>query len=149
LPEVNVPALVIHPRGVIQPPLDATMELAAELPNAHMLITDGATQLGDPEQGLSAIDSFVAGLPTPSGALIGEVGAGATPRGAEELSAREIEVLRLIAVGKSNQQIADALVISYNTVTRHVTHIFIKTGAANRAEAVDYAYRRGILLPRP
>ena len=61
------------------------------------------------------------------------------------LSEREVEVLRLLATGKSNQQIADDLVISYNTVVRHVTHIFSKTSAANRVEAVRYGRRVGLL----
>jgi len=53
-------------------------------------------------------------------------------------------VLRLVAAGRSNQQIADALVISLNTVARHVSNIFDKTGAANRTEAADYATRHGL-----
>jgi DNA-binding CsgD family transcriptional regulator len=69
----------------------------------------------------------------------------AAPAFPDGLSAREVEVLRLIVQGKSNQQIADELVISYNTAIRHVTHIFSKTGAANRAEAVDYAHRKRLL----
>jgi DNA-binding CsgD family transcriptional regulator len=61
------------------------------------------------------------------------------------LSPREAEVLRLIAVGKSNQQIAEALVISHNTVIRHVSNIFAKTGVANRTEAATYASRHGLV----
>jgi DNA-binding CsgD family transcriptional regulator len=61
------------------------------------------------------------------------------------LSAREAEVLRLVAAGKSNQQIADELVISLNTVVRHVSNIFNKIGAANRVEAASYATRHGLL----
>ena len=57
---------------------------------------------------------------------------------------REIEVLRLIAAGRSNAQIAEALVISPNTVGRHVSNIFDKIGAANRAEATAYALRNGL-----
>jgi len=53
-------------------------------------------------------------------------------------------VLRLIAAGKSNPQIADELVISLNTVQRHVSNIFAKTGLANRAEAVAYALRHDL-----
>jgi DNA-binding CsgD family transcriptional regulator len=60
------------------------------------------------------------------------------------LSARELDVLRLIAAGKSNREIAEALVISYNTVERHINHIFAKTGVANRVEAATYAQRHGI-----
>ena len=62
----------------------------------------------------------------------------------DDLSDREVEVLRLIAAGRSNQQIADALVISLNTVFRHVSHIFAKTGVANRSEAGAYAHRHGL-----
>jgi DNA-binding CsgD family transcriptional regulator len=61
------------------------------------------------------------------------------------LSEREVEVLRLIAAGRSNQQIAEALVISHNTVIRHVSNIFGKTGAANRTEAAAYATHHGLL----
>jgi DNA-binding CsgD family transcriptional regulator/class 3 adenylate cyclase len=60
------------------------------------------------------------------------------------LSEREIEVLRLIAAGRSNQQIADELYISLNTVARHVAHILDKTGAVNRTEAAAYAFREGL-----
>jgi DNA-binding NarL/FixJ family response regulator len=60
------------------------------------------------------------------------------------LSAREVEVLRLIAAGKSNPQIADELVISLNTVQRHVSNILAKTGLANRAEAASFATRHGL-----
>jgi DNA-binding CsgD family transcriptional regulator/tetratricopeptide (TPR) repeat protein len=61
------------------------------------------------------------------------------------LSQREVEVLRLVAAGKTNQQIADELVISLNTVARHVSNIFGKTGVANRAEAASYAHSRGLV----
>jgi LuxR family maltose regulon positive regulatory protein len=53
-------------------------------------------------------------------------------------------VLRLLAAGKSNQQIADALVISPSTVLHHVTNILTKTGCSNRTEAAVYARDRGI-----
>ena len=57
------------------------------------------------------------------------------------LTHREVEVLRLVAAGKSNQEIAETLVVSIRTVTTHITNIFSKTGATNRAEAVIYATR--------
>ncbi len=55
-------------------------------------------------------------------------------------------MLRLIATGRSNQQIANELVISLNTVLKHVSNIFAKIGAANRAEAAIYASRHGLVL---
>ncbi|MGI8551502.1 MAG: response regulator transcription factor [Dehalococcoidia bacterium] len=66
------------------------------------------------------------------------------PRYPDGLSEREVAVLRLLAPGKSNQEIADALAISYHTVARHVRHIFEKTGAANRTEAASYAHQHGL-----
>lgn len=64
------------------------------------------------------------------------------------LRSREVEVLRLIAAGKSHRDIADTLCISLNTVATHVRNILSKTGAANRTEAAAYALRQG-LLQRP
>jgi class 3 adenylate cyclase/DNA-binding NarL/FixJ family response regulator len=60
------------------------------------------------------------------------------------LSQREVEVLRLVAAGKSNREIADALCISLNTVATHVRNILTKTGTANRTEAAAYALRQGL-----
>ena len=60
------------------------------------------------------------------------------------LTPREIEVLRLIAGGSSNREIAEALFISFNTVTNHVKSILGKTGSANRTEAAAYAIHRGL-----
>jgi ATP/maltotriose-dependent transcriptional regulator MalT len=61
------------------------------------------------------------------------------------LSQREVEVLRFIALGKSNREIAEQLVITEGTARRHVSNIYIKIGAANRAEATGYALRTGLL----
>ena len=61
------------------------------------------------------------------------------------LTARELEVLRLVATGKSNREIADDLVITLSTVSHHVTRILNKTGASNRTEAAAYATRQGIV----
>jgi serine/threonine-protein kinase PknK len=63
------------------------------------------------------------------------------------LTGREVEVLRLLAVGKTNPEIADALVISLNTVYRHVNHIFTKLAVSNRTEAATYAHQHGLLEP--
>jgi DNA-binding NarL/FixJ family response regulator len=68
----------------------------------------------------------------------------APPEVLADLSRREVEVLRLLAAGKSNREIADALCISLNTVATHVRNILTKTGTANRTEAAAYALRRGL-----
>jgi DNA-binding CsgD family transcriptional regulator len=68
-----------------------------------------------------------------------------TPFSLDDLSQREVEVLRLLAAGKSNRDIAEALYISLNTVATHVRSILTKTGTANRTEAAAYALRCGLL----
>ena len=62
----------------------------------------------------------------------------------DELTTREAEVLKLIAAGLSNPEIAAALVVSAATVKTHINHIFHKTGARDRAQAVRYAYQHGL-----
>ena len=63
----------------------------------------------------------------------------------EELTAREFDVLTLIANGQSNEEIADSLYISRNTVRYHVRSILGKFGAENRTEAVSIALRSGLI----
>ena len=60
------------------------------------------------------------------------------------LTRREAEVLRMIAAGKSNQEIAASIFRSPNTVANHVRSILSKLGAANRTEAATFAVRHGL-----
>jgi two-component system response regulator NreC len=75
-----------------------------------------------------------------------EHGAGAPPReGLDDLTEREREVLTLIAEGRSNQEIADALVISIKTVNRHRENIMAKLNLHTRVELVRYAIEKGLI----
>lgn len=65
-----------------------------------------------------------------------------------DLSEREVEVLRLIARGMSNQEIAQELWVSSTTVKTHVSHILTKLGVRDRVQAVVEAYESGIVVPR-
>jgi LuxR family transcriptional regulator, maltose regulon positive regulatory protein len=71
--------------------------------------------------------------------------AAAPPGLAEPLTDRELDVLRLIAAGKSNQRIAHDLFVALDTVKTHVTHILVKLGAANRTEAAARARQLGLI----
>ncbi len=66
-----------------------------------------------------------------------------------ELSDRELEILRLVATGASNKEIAQQLVISANTVKVHLRNIFAKIGATSRTEAALYAVRAGLVQSIP
>lgn len=61
------------------------------------------------------------------------------------LTAREIEVLRLVASGMTNRAIADQLVLSEKTVARHLSNIFAKLGVSSRSAATAYAYENGVV----
>jgi DNA-binding NarL/FixJ family response regulator len=66
---------------------------------------------------------------------------------ADDLTPREADVLRLIAVGQSNREIARSLFVSEATVKTHVNRIFAKTGSRDRAQAIRYAYTNGYAEP--
>jgi DNA-binding NarL/FixJ family response regulator len=73
--------------------------------------------------------------------------AGRPPIPPGTLTAREVEILKLVAAGRSNAEIAETLVVSAATVKTHINHIFQKTGARDRAQAVRYAYEHGLAVP--
>ena len=140
LPRLVTPTLVLHPRDLVDIRQEESVKLAARIANSRLVLIDGDSWLGDTAQGLKAIDDFLAGLPPRDEAPTAK--AGTPPAG---LSLREVEVLRLIAAGRSNPQIADELVISLNTVQHHVSNILDKTGCANRTEAAAYAHRHALV----
>jgi ATP/maltotriose-dependent transcriptional regulator MalT len=119
----------------------------------EMCLSRGAS--GDRERGMQLLDQALAifqriqakKMAEKVASLLEQIEAlpAKTPAYPDGLTQREVEVLRLIATGRSNPDIAAELVISLNTVTRHVSNIFSKTGAANRAEAATYAYRHGLV----
>jgi DNA-binding NarL/FixJ family response regulator len=61
------------------------------------------------------------------------------------LSPRELEVVRLVAAGRSNQAIAAELVLSEKTVARHLSNIFGKLGVSSRTAAAAFAYENGLI----
>lgn len=65
----------------------------------------------------------------------------------EPLTAREREVLALLAHGYTNPEIANELVISVSTVKVHLRHLYAKLGSRNRIEAINQGYRLGLLEP--
>jgi DNA-binding NarL/FixJ family response regulator len=89
-----------------------------------------------------AVPREVAALDTAGAA--GTAGTEQPARGPDGLTRREVDVVRLIASGHSNHEIAATLFVSEGTVKTHVNHIFAKTGVRDRAQLVGYAFRRGL-----
>jgi LuxR family maltose regulon positive regulatory protein len=85
-----------------------------------------------------------AGAPAPEPAAAAAP-AGATPEWVEELSEREVEVLRLMARGLNNTQIAESMVVAESTVKKHINHIFGKLEVSNRTQALIKARERNLL----
>lgn len=125
--------------------LDAPYEAA----RVRVLIALGCRGLGDEESAALELDA--------AGRVFGELGAAPdltrvedltrrqTDAAAHRLTPRELQVLRLVATGKTNHAIAADLVIADKTVDRHVTNIFAKLGVSSRAAATAYAYQHRLL----
>jgi len=135
--KVKVPTLVMHPREFLWLPPHESAELASRIPNAQFRLIDGVLPLGDASQGVAAISALLEETT--------EQAEQSSAPGPSSLSPREIEVLCLVAQGKTNREIAAELVISERTVINHLSHIFIKTGAENRAGAAAFAIRHGLV----
>jgi len=127
LPRLRVPTLVLHARDFpFVRPVEAT-RLAALIPDARLAMIDGYDIFGDADQAVGAIETFLAQL-----GLAKDV----RPTTSAKLTSRQLEVLRLVAAGRTNRQIADELVLSVRTVERHLEDAYAKLGAHNRFEAI-------------
>ena len=150
LPNVAAPTLVLHRRDMTQIPVDVSRSLAKELPRGRLVVLNGAQPALFMEDSAAVvgmlIDFFCDGIEpaeeAPQGMLEGAAGHSAPPPGG--LSRREREVLRLLAAGESNRQIARRLGLSPHTVERHVANLYRKIGARGRADATAYALRNGL-----
>ena len=135
LPQVEVPALVLHRRGDRTVPISRGRELASLLPNARFVPLGGDSHLpwkDDRRELMRALAGFLHGEAAPE-------------RIGSPLTNRESEVLRLVATGMSNREIAGTLVLSEHTVHRHVANILGKLSLSSRAAAAAQATRLGLI----
>ncbi|MGI8478907.1 MAG: alpha/beta fold hydrolase [Gaiellaceae bacterium] len=136
LPSVTMPTLVLHRRGDRTVPISRGRELAALLPNARFVPLSGDSHLpwADDQRELQrALAGFLDDV------------VHAASNGDSPLSGRETEVLRLVAAGLSNREIASSLVLSEHTVHRHVANILRKLTQSSRAAAAAHATRAGLI----
>ena len=137
---IEVPTLVMHATADAMVPFDEGRRLAALVPDARFVPLDSSNHilLEEPafERFLDEITTFV-GMPEAADPLF------------DRLTAREREVLALIALGRSNAQLAEELSISPHTVRNHINRIFTKLGVADRSQAIVLARDRGLVPDRP
>jgi len=136
LPSLAMPVLVLHRRGDRTVPIGRGRELAALLPNARFVPLAGDSHLpwmDDRRELQRALAGFLDDAPP------------VTTNGHSPLSGRETEVLRLVASGLSNREIAGSLVLSEHTVHRHVANILRKLAQSSRAAAAAQATRAGMI----
>jgi pimeloyl-ACP methyl ester carboxylesterase/DNA-binding CsgD family transcriptional regulator len=136
LPQVTTPSLVLHRRGDRAVPIAHGREVASLLPNARFVPLSGDAHLPwvDDQRDLHrALAGFLDDATT------------AHVNGDSPLTPRETEVLRLVASGLSNREIAGSLVLSEHTVHRHVANILRKLAQSSRAGATAHATRVGLI----
>jgi DNA-binding CsgD family transcriptional regulator/pimeloyl-ACP methyl ester carboxylesterase len=153
LPHVAAPTLVLHRRDMSQIQVDVSRSLAEGMPRARLVILDGAQPtlfMGDPGMVVGMlVDFFCDGIEPPEapgmpGGAVGHPATGHPQPSPHGLSRREVEVLRWLAAGETNRQIARRLGLSPHTVERHVANLYGKIGARGRADATAYALRSGL-----
>jgi DNA-binding NarL/FixJ family response regulator len=139
---------------------DALIAIRGEFPNARIIMLTTSDSDGEIQRALRAGASAYILKSMPKGELLGiirSVHAGrrhvpaevaarlAEHLGEEDLTSRELDVLRLIRDGYRNKQIADQLAIAETTVNFHIKNLVDKLGAKDRTHAVTIALRRGLL----
>lgn len=130
----------------------AELEVPYETSRTRVLVAEALEALGD--DGTAALERRAAAEVFASVGAIGDLqrlGIGDTggdtggPDVTAELTARELEIVRLVAAGHTNQQIAGELVISPKTVARHLHNVFTKLDLPNRSAATAWAYEHGLV----
>lgn len=125
------------------------IEVPYEAARVRVLLGLACSALGDDDGGRLELDAaravFAQLEAVPDLARIDALIRGATPACAHGLSVRELQVLRLVAAGKTNKVIAAELFVSEKTIDRHMSNIFTKLNVPSRAAATAYAYENKLL----
>ncbi|MDX1417128.1 MAG: alpha/beta fold hydrolase [Candidatus Promineifilaceae bacterium] len=143
LPHVHVPALVLHRTGDRAIPIAGGRFLAQQLPNATFVELIGQDHwwwIGDADAVLQEIERFL----THTTSQNMDENFAISPM-VETLTEREMDVLQLLAVGYTNQQIADELFLTLGTVKTYTSHIYGKLNVSNRTQAITHARKQGLI----
>ncbi|MFC4945200.1 alpha/beta fold hydrolase [Pseudonocardia sp. GCM10023141] len=137
---VLAPTLVLHRQSERQIPVEVSRRLAAALPRGRLVELPGSSPTLFMDAGRADLDLVTRFVTTGE---VHEPEPTAPPR-PDGVTTRELDVLRLLAAGDSNAEIAGRLGIAVHTVERHTANLYRKIGARGRADATAYALRRGI-----
>lgn len=138
LTKIHTPTLVIHRRDDPFVPIELDRELAIRIKGAQFALIPGDTHIfeaGNTAEIASAIFTFTFRQQVTTQSRSSNTASSI------ELTAREREVLAVLAQGLTNQEIADRLSISVHTVERHVTNLYTKLGVRSRTEAANWAHQ--------
>jgi pimeloyl-ACP methyl ester carboxylesterase/DNA-binding CsgD family transcriptional regulator len=140
LPRVMARTLVTHEPAFPFGSFDLCQEVAAAIPSAEFLVVcDNSIAGRVHDENVAAIDRFLRnGTATSSMSAVDKT---INPSRFDALTPREIEVLREVADGATNKEIAAALGIAVSTIERHLVNLYPKIGARGRADAIAYALR--------
>ena len=144
LSRIRTPTLVIHPRSLPLIDIALARRIASAVTGAQFYAVEGVSLAPTMGNIASIVDALSAFLRAQGGeqpmapAVLGN-GADSGAIGTHTLTAREIEILRLVVQGQSGREIAEALVLSPRTVERHIANIYAKAKVNNRAQITTFA----------
>jgi DNA-binding NarL/FixJ family response regulator len=118
--------------------------VAAGIPGARFVVVRENSIAGRVhDANVTAINGFLRS--NAAGSHVSDKPTTLLPPTSDHLTARELQVLRLVAAGSSNKEIASALGVAVSTLERHVANLYTKIAARGRADAIAYALRHGLV----
>jgi DNA-binding NarL/FixJ family response regulator len=143
LPLVKVPTLVIHEAPFPFGSYELCRGVAARIPGARLVIvTENSIAGRVHDANVTAINGFLRSTAADAHRSDGPT---TLPTTLARLTARELQVLRLVAAGSTNKEIAGALGVAVSTLERHPSSLYTKIDARGRADAIAYALRHGLV----
>ena len=147
LRRVKAPTLVTHEPSFPFGSFELCQEVAAGIPHAEFLVVNENSIAGrEHGENVAAIDRFSrtgTAMASPPATPVESV----KPSYVDTLTSREIQVLRQVANGATNKEIAADLGVAVSTIERHLVNLYAKLGARGRAEAIAFAVRNGVGRP--
>jgi len=142
LPQVAMPTLVIHEPAFPFGSFELCQDVASRIPGAEFLIVNNESIAGRVhDETVEGIDRFLRGNTETETSLQTTIASGRNVSVPNGLSVREVQILRKVATGSTNKEIAGEFHLAVSTVERHLVNVYNKIGARGRADAIAFAIR--------